>query len=632
MYNRRKAMIAKLFNVNYKVEHWIQNIFDDEYTRLSDFEMLCSAVAGTHVGTSYNGQSYIKDRIGFKALNFNTETPISADGSTVLKIYYDRLYYMMNFDLGDNGYGVNPIYARYETPIPQNLIPSRTGYTFTGWTPAVPATMPAENNTYTACWEAGGNANINLLFWYENANDSGYTYVGSATSAVEYFESKTVKPSDFQNVSFAGRDNYHFIFNSAKNDEVALNANGSTIVNIYFTRKTYQLVFFNCRQAGHTTDEDSCYPATGAEALNIANNTTGFSVRDDGHLYKVIYGTGSQSWNVDKYAFKWQQDVSSYWANGIAQREPGRRWRPYFDNCISESTGKQVYNAGVGMMTIMPDTNVVFRFLSNGQYECTMNFWVEPKLGEPSTKTYNNRNYTQKYKFVCKFGDITETEEYVDIEGFTKVYPWTTLVNEGQISTNTSNKTKTAHFYYIRNIYPLTYISNSKTVNIVDVKFEDKIDGTINNGNFVPPYPSEWEPDAYEFKGWYLDPNCSAGTEVNWNSHTMPVGGVSVYAKWEHKIHTVTTVGDGIVSQRFIVQHGKMVVDDAPENPTRDGYSFISWFYIDENGNEVAFTFDMPIIKSLTVYPKWKEDIVTNSTELIINDIGDELLVEDISK
>ena len=29
---------------------------------------------------------------------------------------------------------------------------TRTGYTFTGWTPSVPETMPASNNTYTAQW------------------------------------------------------------------------------------------------------------------------------------------------------------------------------------------------------------------------------------------------------------------------------------------------------------------------------------------------------------------------------------------------------------------------------------------------------------------------------------------------
>ena len=31
---------------------------------------------------------------------------------------------------------------------------TRTGYTFNGWSPAIPATVPAGNATYTAQWKA----------------------------------------------------------------------------------------------------------------------------------------------------------------------------------------------------------------------------------------------------------------------------------------------------------------------------------------------------------------------------------------------------------------------------------------------------------------------------------------------
>lgn len=601
-------MFAKLFNVNYKVEHWVQNVFDDEYMRLNDFEMVCASIAGTNVGTGYNGQPYAKERVGFDALDFNANTPISIDGSTVLKIYYDRLYYLMNFELGDGGYGVNPIYARYGASIPKNLIPKRAGYVFNGWNPTLPETMPAENKTYTACWEIGATeVDVNIIFWYENANDSNYTYAGSKKIKETYSEEKTVKPSKYKDEDFAGKDKYHFIFNSSKDAEVVLKSDGSSIVNVYFKRKTYKLVFFNCRQSGHITDMNSCYASTGVEAFEYVKDKP-----DCVDQYLNPDGNGPLVWGVSIYTRKWQEDVSKLWQDGIAGREAGRRWRPYFDNCISEETGKAIYSAGVGMMNVMPDTNVVFRFLSNGNCECTMHYWVEPKAGETYTKTYEGRNYLEKYKFVCKFGDITETEEYVDIEGFTKVYKWEELINKEQITT--SENTRTAHFYYSRNSYPLAYISGGKTIKTVQVKFEDKLDGSTNNSNFIPTIPDGWDASAYKFGGWYLSENCASGTEVNWNSHAMPINGIAVYAKWEHMIHTVTIEGEGITTQSFIVQHDKKVVN-APKNPTRDGYSFVSWFYVDENGNEIAFTFDMPITEDITVYAKWKEDIVTNSTD-----------------
>lgn len=617
--NETFNVVYKPTNVKYAVKHFQENVLGDGYTEVtSDYVEHNDKKANDIVGAGHE-----KEYEGFKALDYDTTIAIAADGSTVLNIYYDRLYYLMMFDL-DGGYGVEPIYAPYGAPIPSDLTPQKAGYTFNGWNQAVPATMPAANQTFKATWKAGANVNVNVVFWYENANDSNYTYVGSTKTNVGFVENKTVKPSEFKDLPFTGRDNIHFNFNSSKNTAVELKADGSTIVNVYFTRKTYKLVFFNCRQPGHDTDEDSCYPSSGKEAFNLVKD---LSDRVDTELNP----SGAHIWGISIYTRKWQQDVSKLWQNGIAGREAGRRWRPYFDNCISESTGKQIYSAGVGMMNVMPDTNVVFRFLSSGQYVCTMHYWVEPKPGETATKTYEGRNYLQKYKFICKFGAITETEEYVDIEGFTKVYTWNALGDKGQLTTDSSNMTKTGHFYYSRNSYPLAYISDGETVKTVNVKFEDVLNGTTNNKSFVPNYPSDWEPNAYEFAGWYLSQDCLDGTEVKWDAHTMPVGGMSVYAKWEPIIHDVTVkanAGDA-TGTTYHATHGK-TVDNPPANPTKDGYSFISWFYVDKSGVEKPFTFEMPVYSDMTLYPKWKADQIVAGT--ISYELKDGTKIADDSK
>ena len=64
----------------------------------------------------------------------------------------------MKFDLGDMGYGVDPIYARTGAEIEIGT-PTRKGYTFQGWKlngvdAEVPAQMPPESRTYTAKWDA----------------------------------------------------------------------------------------------------------------------------------------------------------------------------------------------------------------------------------------------------------------------------------------------------------------------------------------------------------------------------------------------------------------------------------------------------------------------------------------------
>ncbi|MDO4892572.1 MAG: InlB B-repeat-containing protein, partial [Eubacteriales bacterium] len=128
------------------------------------------------------------------------------DGSTVFKVYYDRNYYAVNFNLGDGGYGVEPVYAKYES-VYRIDHPQRMGYTFLGWartnadssngeegvdwyyidadgnkitkTQATASEnlvqlegdqyVPAKNTYYKAIWSAG-TSSLSVVFWVENAN------------------------------------------------------------------------------------------------------------------------------------------------------------------------------------------------------------------------------------------------------------------------------------------------------------------------------------------------------------------------------------------------------------------------------------------------------------------------------
>lgn len=65
--------------------------------------------------------------------------------------------YTLSFDSME-GSDVSPITQDYGTPIDGPDDPVRTGYTFLGWEPALPATMPAENMTFEAQWELNAYA------------------------------------------------------------------------------------------------------------------------------------------------------------------------------------------------------------------------------------------------------------------------------------------------------------------------------------------------------------------------------------------------------------------------------------------------------------------------------------------
>ena len=71
--------------------------------------------------------------------------------------------YTLTFDT-NGGSTIAPITQDYGTAITAPADPTKIGYTFAGWTPAIPTTMPAENLTVTAQWR------------YNGGGSSGYSY------------------------------------------------------------------------------------------------------------------------------------------------------------------------------------------------------------------------------------------------------------------------------------------------------------------------------------------------------------------------------------------------------------------------------------------------------------------------
>lgn len=166
--------------VKYTVIHMLQNALDDNYeiyeTEIK--EGLTNSVV----------EDCAKSYAGFTALLYET-VKIAADGSTTVTVYYDRNYYLLNFDL-DGGYGVEPIYARYGTKINDVGTPIKAGYIFNGWlykgvAADIPETIPAENRTYKANWQTNNTAKVTIVFWGENANDEDYSYIKSSSVYVK---------------------------------------------------------------------------------------------------------------------------------------------------------------------------------------------------------------------------------------------------------------------------------------------------------------------------------------------------------------------------------------------------------------------------------------------------------------
>ena len=127
--------------VAYKVEHYQQNVNDNEYTIVETEDK--SGIPGEDTS------AVAKNYSGFSVQPIE-QKKIAPEGNTVIKIYYDRNEITLTFDT-DGGSEIESITGKYGTAI--NVAePTKTDYKFVEGQPKLPSTFPAKNTVYTATW------------------------------------------------------------------------------------------------------------------------------------------------------------------------------------------------------------------------------------------------------------------------------------------------------------------------------------------------------------------------------------------------------------------------------------------------------------------------------------------------
>ena len=582
--------------VDFTVKHYQQNVSNDEYT-LADTEtkkgFTESAVGDGLAKTDYTG---------FYSLLYDTTTTIAADGSTVVEIYYDRYYYLMNFDL-DGGYGVEPIYARFGAPISVDT-PTKPGYTFEGWTPSIPATMPADNTSYKASWKIG-ESGFTVVFWYENANDNGYSVAGTYTPA-DVKPGTEKKSGDYKNQNFTGRDTKHFTYNAAKAETVTVKGDGSTVLNVYYTRNTYTLTFkdgqktLTCTKTEHTHSNSCCKKGgTGLTHWWHDKDCCKLGLSEHTHsnsCYKTSDLTITAKYQADIHGnFPIKDGNDTIW------------WKVPQGTETYGNSDEQRY---LGSIDTMPGENITFT-KKGAESGAKIYYYVETLNGEQGDTTYNGRTYKQ-YKVIdleySSSVNLTYAEEFHPITGFTQGDSNPKLPVGGQVRMKETN-----YLYYTRNSYNLKFYNYNAYVDGKggSVQFEAPLSGYA----FTPEYPTNLEKNAYVFDGWYTTPDCYEGSKADLNTITMPASDVILYAKWVPKTHTVKVYqtkdalenGEDALHTYDNVPHGTTVTP-TPADPKRDPYKFVGWFYISDTGTEKAYNFSMPVNRDLNLYAKWSSN------------------------
>ncbi len=181
-------------NAKYTVNHYLQNLGDDEYTLDKSVKLTGSIDAYTAaVADLYPG---------FTAGEVQQST-IAADGTTVVSIYYKRNYYMVQFSANGGVNGPEPIYAKYGTTYDLPVGPTKEGYRFAGWYDSesnqVTEGVVQANVTYTAGWTPiSDKAGVTVVYWGQNANDDEYSYYGASVLGDQTVGS-TITWADIQN-------------------------------------------------------------------------------------------------------------------------------------------------------------------------------------------------------------------------------------------------------------------------------------------------------------------------------------------------------------------------------------------------------------------------------------------------
>ena len=551
--------------VDFTVKHYQQNVNDDKY-------ILAETEPKKAFTESQVGDKLAKEYNGFTALLYDTTTKVAADGSTVVEIYYDRNYYLMSFNL-NGGFGVEPIYARFGAALEVGT-PTKPGYTFSGWEPQVPATVPAENTTHKAKWTPG-ESGFTVVFWYENANDNGYSVAGTYKPA-DVKPGTEKKSGDYKNQNFTGRDTKHFTYNAAKAETVTVKGDGSTVLNVYYTRNTYTLKFrvLNCDKWLFHTHSDSCYKViktiTAKYQADIHGN---FPIKD---------GNDTIWWKVP-------QGTETY-GNSDEQRY-------------------------LGSIDTMPGENITFE-KNDSESGAKIYYYVETINGAAGDTAYKGRNYKQ-YKVIdldySESTSLTYREEFHPITGFTQGDSNPYLPKDGSVRMQKNN-----YLYYTRNSYNLKFYNYNAYVDGKggSVQYE----APLSSHYFEPEYPANLEKNAYVFDGWYTMAGCYEGSKADLNTMTMPASDVILYAKWVPKTHTVKAYqtkdalenGEDALHTYDNVPHGT-AVPSTPGDPVNGAYVFVGWFY-EENGVEKAFDFSMPVIKDLNLYAKWSSNTLVTYT------------------
>lgn len=508
---------------------------------------------------------------------------IAPDGSTVVKVYYDRNEYTVKFNL-DNG--TEKVVQTYKHGADLHApTPSRSGYTFAGWNSELPKIV-TESAEYAAQW---------------TANDNAVTFVTSGGTEVKKIivktDEKITKPSNPEKTGYTFGDWYTDQSCTKKWDFEKDTVSDAMTLYAKWTAKPYD-VTLNLNYDGAaeptkiTVTYDGTYSALTTPERAGYDFLGWFTAQTDGKQVKAetkVSITAPQT----LYAH-WTEGETTYTVKHYQQNTEDitdNHYTEFESETLSGITGQQTEAAAktytgfasakaFEQLPIKADSSTVISI-----YYDRLTYTVTWMNGATKLK-----DETLRYGAMPNYKDEAPTKE-----GTGHTYTFTGWSPEP--SEVTGNVTYTAQFSDSLNTYNITY--------------------TLNNGTNAPGNPSSYtygtavtlaDPTrtGYTFGGWFTDSDFS-GTAVT-ESPADATGDKTFYAKWTANEYTVTfDANEGTVTPESKTVTYDGTYGELP-TPKRPGYKFLGWFTDLTGTDKVTADNKVSITAAQTLYAHWSED------------------------
>ncbi|QTH40696.1 InlB B-repeat-containing protein [Cohnella sp. LGH] len=520
----------------------------------------------------YEGQGYMSSTL--------SGVLIKGDGSTVAKLYYYPANRKMTFDLGYAGapgstftelVGKN-IAAR----IPQ---PTRQGYTFSGWSPEVPGTMPNADTAYTAKWTARADTPYQVVYLLQNIGSDTYTVADT-----ESYRGTTGAMADTTTVtlkSYAGFTIDHSVPGTLQ--AAVIKGDGTTVLKVYYKRNNYAM----------TLDYNGAGIAT--QTVNVPYGaTTSLHLGDpawQGHTFAGWSPAPPATMPSDNVTLTAQWTLNSYTVS--------------FDSGGGSTVNAQTI--GYGFKASLPDAPTQDGMAFAGWYSdrsLTTAYDFTSAVVTADVTLYAKWLHRYTVSFDSKGGSAVTSQTVNEgaqatapvaptLEGyvFSGWYRESALMNAYDFTTAvvTANLTLYAKWSIVqKNRYTLSFDSKGGTA---------VADQTVEEGA-VAVAPTAPTRVGYTFDGWYSN----SGLTDAYGFTAAVTGDLMLYAKWTINSYWVSFVSNGgssVDSQQ--VNHGYTAV--APVAPTRAGYAFKGWYTT--AALNTAYDFATVVTANRTLFAKW---------------------------